>query len=78
MEQGKVYGLLPYNWYTRNFGSILANAYYIGTVVHPEAFKDVDPAATADEIYTFLVGKPVFKDMSALFGGMAYRKVPVD
>ncbi len=78
VEQGKVYGLLPYNWYSRNFGSILANAYYIGALVHPEAFNDVDPAATADGIYSFLVGKPVFKDMNALFGGMAYTKVPVD
>jgi len=77
VQKGHVYGLLPYNWYSRNFGSILANAYYIGSLVHPEAFKDVDPGQTADEIYSFLVDKPVFQEMNALFGGMAYQPVPV-
>jgi iron complex transport system substrate-binding protein len=38
----------------------------------------VDPEAKADEIYTFLVGKPVFKDMDALFQGMAFKPVPVN
>jgi iron complex transport system substrate-binding protein len=38
----------------------------------------VDPAAKADEIYTFLVGKPVFKDMDGLFRGMAFQPVPVN
>lgn len=78
VAEGRVYGLLPYNWYSRNFGSILANAYFIGKLVHPETFKDIDPAKTADEIYTFLVAKPVFSEMSGLFGNMAYKPVPVN
>jgi len=78
VQEGKVYGLLPYNWYTKNYGSILANAYYIGKVLYPERFTDVDPAAKADEIYNFLVGKPVYKDMDAIFHGLAYQPVPVN
>ncbi|WP_272701121.1 iron ABC transporter substrate-binding protein [Desulfovibrio sp. Fe33] len=78
VKEGRVYGLLPYNWYTQNFGSILANAYFIGTILYPERFADVDPQAKADEIYSFLVGKPVFKDMDAQFKGMAYKPVPVN
>ncbi|WFS63242.1 iron ABC transporter substrate-binding protein [Pseudodesulfovibrio thermohalotolerans] len=78
VKEGQVYGLLPYNWYTQNFGSILANAYFIGKVLYPERFTDVDPQAKADEIYTFLVGKPVFKDMNAQFKGLAYKPVPVN
>ncbi|MEF2145506.1 MAG: iron ABC transporter substrate-binding protein [Desulfovibrionaceae bacterium] len=78
VKEGRVYGLLPYNWYTRNYGSILANAYYIGKLLHPERFADVDPAAKTDEIYTFLVGKPVFKDLNAMFQGLAYQPVPVN
>jgi iron complex transport system substrate-binding protein len=78
VKEGRVYGLLPYNWYTQNFGSILANAYFIGKVLYPERFADVDPQAKADEIYTFLVGKPVFKDMNAQFKGLAYKPVPVN
>ena len=78
VRQGRVYGLLPYNWYTKNYGSILANAYFIGTVLYPERFADVDPAAKADDIYTFLVGKPVFGQMNQSFAGLAYTRVPVD
>ncbi|MCG6909420.1 MAG: iron ABC transporter substrate-binding protein [Deltaproteobacteria bacterium] len=75
VREGRVYGVLPYNWYTKNFGSILANAYFIGKVLYPEQFEDVDPAAKADDIYTFLVGAPVFREMSALFGNMAFKAI---
>ncbi len=78
VKEGKVYGLLPYNWYSENFGSELANAYFIGKILYPERFADVDPKAKADEIFTFLVGKPVFTDMNALFSGLAYAPVPVN
>lgn len=72
----KVYGLLPYNWYSQNFGSILADAWYIGKVLYPERFKDIDPGKKADEIYEFLVLKPVFAPMNSMFNGMAFQ--PVD
>ncbi len=77
MQTGDVYGVLPYNWYTKNYGSILANAYFIGKLIYPERFTDIDPKAKADEIYTFLVGKPVFATMHKMFGEMAYEKVMV-
>lgn len=75
VQTRKVYGLLPYNWYTKNYGSVLANAYFIGKVLYPDRFKDVEPAAKADEIYEFLVGKPVFNKMNTLFSNMAYKAV---
>jgi iron complex transport system substrate-binding protein len=78
VRQGRVYGVLPYNWYTKNYGSILADAYFIGSVLYPERFSDLDPAAKADEIYTFLVGAPVFQRMNQVFGGLAFQPVPVD
>jgi iron complex transport system substrate-binding protein len=73
VQKRKVYGLLPYNWYTKNYGSVLANAYFIGKVLYPDRFKDVQTAAKADEIYAFLVGKPVFNQMNAFFNNMAYK-----
>ena len=77
VQQGHVYGLLPYNWYTRNYGSILADAWYVGKLLYPDKFSEVDPAAKADEIYTFLVGEPVFGKMNELFQGLAFSPVPV-
>ncbi|HIQ38640.1 MAG TPA: iron ABC transporter substrate-binding protein [Methanothermococcus okinawensis] len=68
-QNGEVYGLLPYNYYTTNIGTALADGYYIGKVLYPDRFKDIDPEKKADEIYTFLVGKPVYKDMKNFWGG---------
>ena len=77
VRAGKVYGLLPYNWYSRNFGSILANAYFIGKQLYPGSFTDIDPQETADEIYTFLVGTPVFAEMNRSFVNLAFLPIPV-
>jgi len=77
VQQGRVYGLLPFNWYTENFCSIFANAYFVGKVLYPERFADVEPATKADEIYTFLVGKPVFAQMNAMFQDLAFQAVPM-
>ncbi len=77
VKNGRVYGLLPYNWYTRNFGSILANAYFLGNLFFPERFTDIDPVARADEIYLFLVGNPVFKQMNGAFGELAFKRIPL-
>ncbi len=41
----------------------------------PERFEDVDPGAKADEIFTFLVGKPVFSVMNEGFSGRIFSKI---
>lgn len=75
VQAGEVYGVLPYNWYTKNHGSVIADAYYIGSVLYPEQFEDIVPAEKADEIYTFLVGKPVFDQMNEEFENIAFTKL---
>ncbi|MDO9326412.1 MAG: iron ABC transporter substrate-binding protein [Methanoregula sp.] len=69
VKNGRVYAVMPYNWYANNYDTVLADAYYIGKTLYPEQFADVDPAQKADEIYTMLDGKPVYSDMKTLFGG---------
>jgi iron complex transport system substrate-binding protein len=78
VQKENVFGVLPYNWYTRNFGSILADAWYAGKLLYPEKFADIAPAKKADEIYTFLVGKPVFPIMNKAFQNMVFKKVPLN
>ncbi|MBW9221566.1 iron ABC transporter substrate-binding protein [Methanothermococcus sp. SCGC AD-155-C09] len=68
-QSGEVYGLLPYRFSATNIGTALANGYYIGKVLYPDRFKDIDPEERADEIFIFLVGKPVYKDMKDFWGG---------
>ncbi|MCF8041092.1 MAG: iron ABC transporter substrate-binding protein [Desulfarculaceae bacterium] len=67
-QTGRVYVLHPFNWYTTNLGTALADAYAIGKILQPEEFKDVAPPAKADEIYVFLLGKPVYAAMAKRYG----------
>ena len=78
VQQGRIFGVLPYNWYAQNFGSILANAWFIGKVLYPDRFTDVDPARKADEIYTFLVNRPMFKAMDERFGKHAFKRIDLN
>ena len=73
VREGRLYGLLPYNWYTTNFGTVLANAYYVGSVIYPERFGDIDPIAMADRIYGELVGGRAYHEMAEHFGG--FKKI---
>lgn len=76
VRAGRIFGLLPYNYYTTNFGTVLADAYYIGKIVYPEAFAEIDPKKKADDIYEFLVGEPVYSEMAEIFGG--FGKIEFD
>jgi len=69
VKEGHVYGVLPYNFYNTNIGIAIADAYYIGKVIYPERFKNIDPVEKANEIFTFLVGKPVYNELAKEFGG---------
>lgn len=76
VREGRVFGLLPYNTYSSNHGSTLANSYYVGKMLYPEQFSEIAPKKKADEIYTFLVGEPVFESMNHMFDNMVFTAVP--
>jgi len=69
VKNGELYGIPPYNWYTHNYATTLADAYYIGKVLYPERFVDVDPVKKAEEIYETHVGVPVYEQIASRFGG---------
>lgn len=63
VRDGQVHGLLPANWYGRNHGSVLINAYLVGRTLYPERFTDITPRAMGEAIYSGLFGRPVFSAM---------------
>jgi len=65
---GRVHAQLPFNNYSTNVEIALADAYFAGTVLFPEHFADVDPAAKTDEIATALVGGPVYDRLVEIYG----------
>lgn len=76
VKNGRVYGVIPYNFYSTNYESVLANAYFVGKVLYPDRFEDIDPEAKADEIYTFFVGKPVFSDLNGQYSNLGFKQIP--
>jgi len=67
-QNRRVYSLLPFNFYSTNVETALADAYAIAKILYPKAFADTDPEKKADEIYAFMVGKPVYAEMKKDFG----------
>jgi len=72
-QQSKTYILYPYNWYSTNLGTALADAYCIGKILRPQGFEDVDLVKKTDAIYEFLLGKPIYSDMSRLYGPLGAK-----
>lgn len=73
-QTGEVYVQMPYNAYYTNLEIAYADAFFIGTVLYPDRFNDVDPAAKFDEITRTLLGSPCYEAVAdQLYGG--YQKL---
>jgi len=77
VKESRVYGVLPYNFYNTNYGTVLADAYFIGKTLYPDRFADIDPEEKADEIYTFFIGKPVFGDLNGQYRNLGFVEIPL-
>ncbi len=51
LRTGEVYTVLPYNWNSTNFENLLCNVWYMGSVMMPSAFGDVDVDGKSREVY---------------------------
>lgn len=73
----KVYAQLSFVWCDINIDTAMGIGYYVGKIVYPEKFADIDPVEKVNEIYTFLVGKPVYDELAkTTFGG--YQEVTME
>lgn len=77
VRNGDVYATLPYTGRSTNLETQLVDAYYVGKMMYPDRFADIDPKVKADEIYTMFVGVPVFDKLNANCDGLAFEKVPL-
>ncbi|WP_292521708.1 iron ABC transporter substrate-binding protein [Methanoculleus sp.] len=76
-KEGRIYGVLPYNFYSTNYETVLADAYFIGKTLYPDRFEDIDPGEKADEIYTFFVGEPVFDEHNNQYRNLGFTGIPL-
>ena len=76
VKNGEVYGQLPYVAYYDNLDTALADIYYVGKVLYPDQFQDIDPVKKVDEIYKFLLGKELYSQMAKDYGGFMKLTLP--
>jgi len=68
VKEGNVYSQLPYNFYSTNIDTAIADAYFLGKILYPAEFADVDPEQKADDVYKTLLGQPLYTKMVETFG----------
>jgi len=69
-EAGTVHALLPNAQYGQNHANALVNAYYVGSVLYPDAFGDVDVERRAAGIYETVLGRPLYEAVAGIDGGL--------
>ncbi len=74
-KTGEVYTVNPDISAGANYETQLVNAYYIGKILYPEQFADIDIAIIADEIYNNVVGGDVYQKLNEHMNGLSYQKV---
>jgi len=71
VKEGKIYSQVAYNYNSTNMEIAIADAYYAGCIIYPEAFADLDFKAKAEEIFTTMLGMkylPVLDEFGIGFG----------
>ncbi|MCI9150427.1 MAG: ABC transporter substrate-binding protein [Lachnospiraceae bacterium] len=56
VKNNRVYSLVSYNYNWTNQELAIADAYYVGSILYPEQFSDVDFRARAEEIFHLMLG----------------------
>lgn len=75
VQEGNVYTQPSFNYNWTNMEIAIADTYYAGKIIFPEAFEDIDPVAKADEIFTMMLGQPFYEKM--VEDGMAFEQITI-
>jgi len=68
LQNNEVHRIFLKIWCNTNFANVLVNSYYIGSVIYPEQFSDVDFEKKADEIYELFLGRPIYEEAVEVYG----------
>lgn len=74
VQNGNLYQWPNSTWHWSNVEIPLVSAYYVGTLLYPEAFADVDFEAKASEIFDMFIGQPDYLSVLEAVGA-GYGKV---
>ena len=68
VREGRLYQYPSSTSYYDNMEISLANCYFVGSVLYPEAFEGLDFEARAAEIFDFFLGEPDYLNVLAEYG----------
>ncbi|MFP4620722.1 MAG: iron ABC transporter substrate-binding protein [Bacteroidales bacterium] len=71
-----IHGVHPYNWYSTNYATVLANSWYVASILYPDKFRETDIIAKTDSIYKQFLGKSVYSKMKEQYG--EYSEIPAE
>ncbi len=84
-KNNDVYTTLPFNYYTTNIEVVFINSYFIGSILFPEGFKDINIIKKCSEIMKdflkkdvceyFMDNKIFFKRMVLKNGNIVYKEI---
>jgi iron complex transport system substrate-binding protein len=69
VQEENLYALLPTRFYGNLYGNTIADAYYVGSVLYPDAFEGIDPVERANDIYRQLFGTAIYDQVADRFTG---------
>ncbi len=62
VKNDNIYVILPYNNYATNYEFVILNAWYIGKVLYPDYFEDIDFELKANEILSMFFNRNIVLD----------------
>lgn len=68
-ETGELYLQLPYNFYSTNFEIAIADAYYMGSILFPEEYSDIDPVEKFNQTTQKLLGEDLYEEIAQDYSG---------
>lgn len=67
IQNNQVHTLMPYNWYGTNYESVLANGWFVASVLYPGMAIDFETESRG--IYREFLGVDIFDEMTATYQG---------
>jgi len=70
VRERKTHILYPFNMYTTNIETVVADAYAAGKILYPDLFQDLEIPAKADAIYSFFLKRSIYSEIKRNFGDL--------
>ena len=68
VRERRAHILYPFNMYTTNIETLVADAYAAGKILYPNLFSDLELPAKADAVYSFFLKRSVYGELKKNFG----------